>query len=313
MPSNHNKLFFCPFSAQPLPEFTSIVIRQTPPLPNPAQQQHLIQEQEIQEVSLESLPEMVTELFETLPQQPQPQPQTATIIRSLTPPCQTPRTNTTATTSPATSTSSQQHPNHISTAAVVISLNNGQASPLTSTPTNTVTSPLQSPVHQQFHQQLPPQHFQLIQQQQGQNKDFCFNNTNNNNLIQVSNNKEVKTEFCPDGVLTESTVPVTGTGDGFDDLDLTELLNDEVVCSGSEDLKMDNILNLETLYADVQAAKLDFISNNNFNRSHCWESGSSSSSSGSHFEFACTQDISDMMSDFGVSEADWTSVDAIKI
>ena len=39
-----------------------------------------------------------------------------------------------------------------------------------------------------------------------------------------------------------------------------------------------------------------------------WESGSSSSggSVGSHFEFACTQDeVSDMLSDIGVSETDW--------
>ena len=36
-----------------------------------------------------------------------------------------------------------------------------------------------------------------------------------------------------------------------------------------------------------------------------WESGSSSSSGGSHFEFSCTQDVSDMLSDIGVSEADW--------
>jgi len=34
----------------------------------------------------------------------------------------------------------------------------------------------------------------------------------------------------------------------------------------------------------------------------CWESGSSSSSGGSHFEFSCTQDVSDMLSDIGVSE-----------
>ena len=36
-----------------------------------------------------------------------------------------------------------------------------------------------------------------------------------------------------------------------------------------------------------------------------WESGSSSSSGGSHFEFSCTQDVSDMLSDIGVSETDW--------
>jgi hypothetical protein len=36
-----------------------------------------------------------------------------------------------------------------------------------------------------------------------------------------------------------------------------------------------------------------------------WESGSSASSGGSHFEFSCTQDVSDMLSDIGVSETDW--------
>ena len=47
-----------------------------------------------------------------------------------------------------------------------------------------------------------------------------------------------------------------------------------------------------------------------------WESGSSSSSAssiGSHFEFSCSQDFSDMMSDFGVSDIDWGTVDMIKI
>ncbi len=45
----------------------------------------------------------------------------------------------------------------------------------------------------------------------------------------------------------------------------------------------------------------------------CWESGSSSSSGGSHFEFSCTQDVSDMLSDIGVSEVDWGVDDMMMI
>lgn len=57
------------------------------------------------------------------------------------------------------------------------------------------------------------------------------------------------------------------------------------------------------------------LQNHQDSSSYCsWESGSSSSSSGgSHFEFSCNQDLSDMMSDFGMSEMDWGTVDMIKI
>ena len=53
---------FC-FSAHPLPEYTSIVIRQTLPSPTFSPQNH-----DIEEVAIESLPEMVTELFDSIPQ-----------------------------------------------------------------------------------------------------------------------------------------------------------------------------------------------------------------------------------------------------
>ena len=52
-------------SAHPVPEYTSIVIRQTSPTSTMLQKQH----QDIEEVAIESLPEMVTELFESIPNQ----------------------------------------------------------------------------------------------------------------------------------------------------------------------------------------------------------------------------------------------------
>ena len=98
-----------------MPEFTSIVIRQsTPPLGSiattspivsrltPPPQPPLAQQQpdEIQEVALESLPEMVTELFEAIP--PQQGPQTLTVHSAPTQDPTNPVTVVSQTLSPTT-------------------------------------------------------------------------------------------------------------------------------------------------------------------------------------------------------------------
>ena len=100
-----------------MPEFTSIVIRQsTPPLgsiattspivsrltppPQPPLPQQQQQPDEIQEVALESLPEMVTELFEAIP--PQQGPQTLTVHSAPTQDPTNPVTVVSQTLSPTT-------------------------------------------------------------------------------------------------------------------------------------------------------------------------------------------------------------------
>ena len=123
------------------------------------------------------------------------------------------------------------------------------------------------------------------------NSAFVTNN-NNNNVVVISNEEaaallikasDVKTSTAVSAVPTAPTVAVpNGAGaDSLVDLEtLTDLLSgDQIKTELDRDVALDN---LDT-----------------------WESGSSSSGSGSHFEFSCTQDVSDMLSDIGVSEADW--------
>ena len=87
--------------------------------------------------------------------------------------------------------------------------------------------------------------------------------------------------------------------------------------------KMDTNAIMENLYADITQAKMageaaggHASAPHPYNtRNACWESGSSSSatSSGSHFEFS-NADISDIMSDFGMSETignDWPDLPSI--
>jgi hypothetical protein len=116
---------------------------------------------------------------------------------------------------------------------------------------------------------------------------------NNNNLVlsNVRCKQEVK----------ECSVDMDGSA-SLADLDcLTDLLGgsqNSQAPSGAEQL-----LKLELMDGLEDDDKLD----------SCWESGSSSSSGGSHFEFSCTQDVSDMLSDIGVSEVDWGCDDMMMI
>ena len=95
-----------------------------------------------------------------------------------------------------------------------------------------------------------------------------------------------------------------------------------------DDIKFDA---MDTLYADgnqyTNPTSLEIYKDEDINGTEksedqgmigscSWDTSSSASTAssiGSHFEFSCSQDFSDMMSDFGVSEIDWGSVDMIKI
>lgn len=89
------------------------------------------------------------------------------------------------------------------------------------------------------------------------------------------------------------------SGSSLEDLDcLTDLLDGGGLASnGNSAAQSCGII----LTASEPGLKLGWMDDDDRIDS-CWESGSSSSSGGSHFEFSCTQDVSDMLSDIGVSE-----------
>lgn len=101
------------------------------------------------------------------------------------------------------------------------------------------------------------------------------NNNNNDETGLLMKNHVIKTEPADNATSASNTVPPPPLVD-------LEGLNELFIVGGAGDVNLDAI--------------------------DPWESGSSSSGSvGSHFDFACTQDeVSDMLSDFGVSaETDW--------
>jgi hypothetical protein len=115
---------------------------------------------------------------------------------------------------------------------------------------------------------------------------------NNNNVVlsNVRCKQEVK----------DCSVDMDGSS-SLADLDcLTDLLGSQNSQTG---VGNEPLLKLELIDSLDDDDKLD----------SCWESGSSSSSGGSHFEFSCTQDVSDMLSDIGVSEVDWGCDDMMMI
>jgi len=107
------------------------------------------------------------------------------------------------------------------------------------------------------------------------NNNIKTENNNNNNEGLLMKNHVIKTEPADNATTASNTVPPPPLVD-------LEGLNELFIAGGAGDVNLDAI--------------------------DPWESGSSSSGSvGSHFDFACTQDeVSDMLSDFGVSaETDW--------
>jgi len=110
---------------------------------------------------------------------------------------------------------------------------------------------------------------------QQENNNIKTENNNNNNEGLLMKNHVIKTEPADNATTASNTVPPPPLVD-------LEGLNELFIAGGAGDVNLDAI--------------------------DPWESGSSSSGSvGSHFDFACTQDeVSDMLSDFGVSaETDW--------
>jgi len=108
-----------------------------------------------------------------------------------------------------------------------------------------------------------------------QDNNIKNENNNNNDEGLLMKNHVIKTEPADNATSASNTVPPPPLVD-------LEGLNELFIVGGAGDVNLDAI--------------------------DPWESGSSSSGSvGSHFDFACTQDeVSDMLSDFGVSaETDW--------
>ena len=117
---------------------------------------------------------------------------------------------------------------------------------------------------------------------------------NHQKLLENGNIKlpDIRSKLTP-----QHQVPFHGTD--------TDSLNNNTASNSLVDLEK-----LTTLMSGEQI-KMEILDSNHFDN---WESCSSSSGSGSHFEFSCTQkDVSDMLSDIGmVSDVtDWATVDNI--
>jgi len=111
---------------------------------------------------------------------------------------------------------------------------------------------------------------------------------NHNNNIVMNSNALVPAEAAPGA---QRSTPV----------------KQEVIKSESESLvDLEGLNELFIANGDVNLDALD-AGSGHATVIDTWESGSSSSGSvGSHFDFGCSQDeVSDMLSDFGVSETDW--------
>ena len=87
--------------------------------------------------------------------------------------------------------------------------------------------------------------------------------------------------------------------------------NDTDSLNNNNNSVSNSLVDLEKLTSLMsgETTKMEILDSNHFDN---WESCSSSSGSGSHFEFSCTQqDVSDMLSDIGMATdvTDWTAVD----
>jgi len=87
--------------------------------------------------------------------------------------------------------------------------------------------------------------------------------------------------------------------------------NDTDCLNNNNNTTSNSLVDLEKLTSLMsgEQTKMEILDSNHFDN---WESCSSSSGSGSHFEFSCTQqDVSDMLSDIGMvpDVSDWNTVD----
>ena len=293
------------FAAQPLPEFTSIVIRQSPPPqqhPQPDQAASRQQQaQDIREVALESLPEMVTELFDPLPAQQQLTPvPPATVVAPSVPSTRQQQQPIPA----ALSSLIPVPPPQTTTTMTVINIGGGSITTSTlprMTTVPTVTTVLSPTVVSPSVTVYPAPTPTTIAHPLFFEKKAVVVKTET--VASPAGLVDTSTPLSEDSVSSSSLIP-----DMITDLqDLTDLLNDE-----SDSAKPSL---MENLYADISQAKTAAASSTPYNtRNSCWESGSSSSATssggGSHFEFS---DLS--LSDFGMSEAissvDWPDIKSI--
>ena len=93
----------------------------------------------------------------------------------------------------------------------------------------------------------------------------------------------------------------------------TTFFNNESDCLNNNNSSSNSLVDLEKLTSLMsgEQIKMEILDSNNLDN---WESCSSSSGSGSHFEFSCTQqDVSDILSNIGMASdlSDWTTVDNI--
>ena len=145
---------------------------------------------------------------------------------------------------------------------------------------------------------------QQQQQQQQQNATPLFDVTNTmsgtTTLVNNNNNTIVTMTLTPDNALVIKTSHPTLSNNHPAILQTLSPVVPSPVVEVSSLVDLESLTDL--LSGDQVKVELDGDLDNHLDT---WESGSSSSSGGSHFEFSCTQDVSDMLSDIGVSEADW--------
>ena len=177
-----------------------------------------------------------------------------------------------------------------------------------------------------------------------QNGIYYFTPTTNTpKMMEGQHDVDKTTQLTSNTMESDKSKVVVLAQDSFEDIQfLTEILQNNIDdghnmahkeplkssdSSTFDEMKLDSTM--DTLYADVnqysnQTSFEEMYKKEDTEKtdeqgimgSCSWDTSSSASSAssiGSHFEFTCSQDFSDMMSDFGVSDIDWGSVDMIKI
>ena len=133
---------------------------------------------------------------------------------------------------------------------------------------------------------------------------FDVTNTSATTLVSSNNNNTIVTmTLTPDNaLLIKTSQPTLNNSSHHQHQAILQTLSPVVPAP----VEVSSLVDLESLTdllsGDQIKNELDGDLESHFDT---WESGSSSSSGGSHFEFSCTQDVSDMLSDIGVSETDW--------
>ena len=340
-----------------MPEYTSIVIRQTSPSST-----LLPPHQDIEEVAIESLPEMVTELFDSIPQStigggmitPSNRLYSSEpIISKITTPVNvTNRMEQAASVrsnlmnspdmksfSPSYMQHGKEHEGNLSLTSPFKPLNiEGQYK----FDTNRLTQYMNSTISTAQKRQEPQRQPIILAQNGVYNSSQQPAAAVGKFKMEQDNDSHSKKEQFDNTVEDDkSKLVVVAQQDNYEDIQfLTDILQNSIDeniqkeppktihSSTLDDIKFDA---MDTLYADgnqyTNPTSLEIYKDEDINSTEksedqgmigscSWDTSSSASTAssiGSHFEFSCSQDFSDMMSDFGVSEIDWGSVDMIKI